>query len=120
RAERRIYSLFPFPSVLRCHHIGVAGRAAAVMTRTTATELTPRVCVEAHSAAEAHPASSDARATVDDQPGLVRRLLAGAITGYQRLSSPLLGPRCRFTPSGSEYAQEAILVRGPIVGLGLA
>jgi putative membrane protein insertion efficiency factor len=42
------------------------------------------------------------------------------ITAYQRVLSPYLGPRCRFTPSCSEYAQEAILLRGPVVGLGLA
>jgi putative membrane protein insertion efficiency factor len=47
-------------------------------------------------------------------------LLAGAITAYQQLISPWLGPRCRFTPSCSEYAREAILVRGPVVGLALA
>src|SRR5690349_1913178 len=54
------------------------------------------------------------------RPSLVRRFLAGMITGYQRVISPYLGPRCRFTPSCSEYAQEAILLRGPILGIGLA
>ena len=53
-------------------------------------------------------------------PTFVRRLLVGVITGYQRLISPWLGPRCRFTPSCSEYAQEAILLRGPVLGVGLA
>lgn len=56
----------------------------------------------------------------DVRPGVVRRLLAGVITGYQRALSPYLGPRCRFTPSCSEYAREAILLRGPILGMGLA
>lgn len=53
-------------------------------------------------------------------PSVVRRLLASMITGYRRAISPYLGPRCRFTPSCSEYAQEAILLRGPIIGIGLA
>jgi putative membrane protein insertion efficiency factor len=34
--------------------------------------------------------------------------------------SPLLGPSCRFTPTCSEYAKQAILKHGPIKGLGLA
>ena len=42
------------------------------------------------------------------------------ITAYQRVLSPYLGPRCRFTPSCSEYAQEAILLRGPLLGIALA
>jgi putative membrane protein insertion efficiency factor len=54
------------------------------------------------------------------RPGVVRRLLVGIITAYQRLISPYLGPRCRFTPSCSEYAREAILVRGPLFGIALA
>lgn len=32
---------------------------------------------------------------------------------YQRLLSPLLGPRCRFHPSCSQYAAEAIERFGP-------
>lgn len=56
----------------------------------------------------------------EPRPGFVRRALIGAITGYQRLISPWLGPRCRFTPSCSEYAQEAILLRGPVIGVALA
>jgi putative membrane protein insertion efficiency factor len=43
------------------------------------------------------------------------------IRGYQRLLSPLLGPRCRFYPSCSHYALEAIqrhgLSRGGLLAL---
>ncbi len=39
---------------------------------------------------------------------------------YRYALSPLLGPVCRFHPSCSEYAQEAIGRYGALRGLGLA
>lgn len=39
---------------------------------------------------------------------LPRRAGVALIAGYQRWLSPLLGPRCRFHPSCSEYARDAI------------
>ena len=47
-------------------------------------------------------------------------LLVLPIRFYQLYLSPLLGPSCRFTPTCSEYARQAILKHGPIKGLGLA
>lgn len=47
-------------------------------------------------------------------------VLIGAVRVYQRLVSPLLGPRCRFYPSCSSYAVTALRVHGPFVGLYLA
>lgn len=44
-------------------------------------------------------------------------LLLGA---YKRLLSPLLGPRCRFHPSCSDYARIAIVRFGPLRGSVLA
>ncbi|MDR1461814.1 MAG: membrane protein insertion efficiency factor YidD [Azoarcus sp.] len=41
-----------------------------------------------------------------------RRFLVALIRGYQLGISPLLGPRCRFYPSCSDYAREAIAVHG--------
>ena len=38
---------------------------------------------------------------------------------YQLIISPLLGPRCRFVPSCSEYGMEAIRVHGPLRGCWL-
>ena len=38
-----------------------------------------------------------------------RRTAAGALRLYRRALSPLLGQRCRFHPSCSEYAEVAIL-----------
>jgi putative membrane protein insertion efficiency factor len=42
------------------------------------------------------------------------------IGGYQRLISPLLGPRCRFFPSCSTYAGDAIQQFGLARGAWLA
>ncbi|EPC04420.1 hypothetical protein L861_03600 [Litchfieldella anticariensis FP35 = DSM 16096] len=39
---------------------------------------------------------------------------------YQYTVSPLLGPRCRFWPSCSHYALEAIHTHGPLKGGWLA
>ena len=50
----------------------------------------------------------------------VRALLSGLILGYQRLISPMMGPRCRFYPSCSSYALEAVKVHGAAKGTVLA
>ena len=50
----------------------------------------------------------------------IAKLLVLPIRFYQLVISPLLGPTCRFTPTCSEYAKQAILKHGPIKGLGLA
>jgi len=42
------------------------------------------------------------------------------IKAYQYTLSPLLGPACRFYPSCSEYAYQAIVRHGPVKGLLLA
>ena len=49
-----------------------------------------------------------------------RRVVVVPIRAYQRLLSPLLGPRCRFYPSCSEYAVQAIGRFGILRGLVLA
>jgi len=50
----------------------------------------------------------------------VRFLLAALIRGYQRLISPLLPPSCRFYPSCSQYALEAVTRHGALKGSWLA
>jgi putative membrane protein insertion efficiency factor len=45
-----------------------------------------------------------------------RWLLIGIIRLYQWVISPLIGPRCRFHPSCSEYAIEAIKIHGIVKG----
>jgi putative membrane protein insertion efficiency factor len=42
------------------------------------------------------------------------------LRGYKRFISPLLGQRCRFYPSCSEYAMEAIRRHGHLKGCVLA
>jgi hypothetical protein len=42
------------------------------------------------------------------------------LRAYQLVVSPLIGPACRFVPSCSEYASEAIGVHGPARGSWLA
>ncbi|MBD64215.1 MAG: membrane protein insertion efficiency factor YidD [Halobacteriovoraceae bacterium] len=36
----------------------------------------------------------------------MKKSILALIKAYQYIISPLLGPRCRFTPSCSEYAKE--------------
>jgi putative membrane protein insertion efficiency factor len=48
------------------------------------------------------------------------RLLVGLVGLYRRLVSPLLGARCRFYPSCSEYALGAIQRHGAVRGSWLA
>ncbi len=39
---------------------------------------------------------------------------------YQRYISPMLGKRCRYYPTCSDYAIKAIETHGPIKGIALA
>jgi hypothetical protein len=47
----------------------------------------------------------------------VRRAVAFAISLYQRTVSPVLGPHCRYYPSCSQYAKEAVLKHGLFRGV---
>ena len=51
---------------------------------------------------------------------LLVMLLILPIRFYQTSISPLTPPSCRFTPSCSEYARQAIIKHGPFKGLYLA
>lgn len=50
----------------------------------------------------------------------MKRLLLGLVRFYQYLISPLLGPRCRFHPSCSQYAVETLERYGALRGSWLA
>ena len=51
---------------------------------------------------------------------LLEALLLLPIVFYQRVISPFTPPSCRFTPTCSEYARQAIAKHGPFKGLWLA
>lgn len=48
------------------------------------------------------------------------RLLRGAVHGYRYLISPLFRPSCRYAPTCSEYALEALAKHGAVRGGWLA
>jgi putative membrane protein insertion efficiency factor len=48
------------------------------------------------------------------------RLLLAVIRGYRYLLSPWWGGQCRFTPTCSEYAMDAIHEHGALRGTWLA
>ncbi len=48
---------------------------------------------------------------------MVKTVLLGAIRFYQMVLSPVKGPSCRFVPTCSEYALDAIEHFGPAKGL---
>lgn len=51
---------------------------------------------------------------------VITRGLVLLIQGYQTLLSPLLPRSCRFHPSCSNYARQAIVKHGPLKGVGLS
>jgi uncharacterized protein len=51
---------------------------------------------------------------------LAARVLIAPIRLYQLAISPLLPPMCRFRPSCSHYAVEALARHGPVRGTWLA
>jgi len=50
----------------------------------------------------------------------MRRVLTGAVTAYQRVISPLSGRRCRYHPTCSAYATQAVREFGALRGGVLA
>lgn len=51
---------------------------------------------------------------------VLARLLTAVVVAYRRYVSPALPARCRFYPSCSAYAQEALAKHGALRGTGLA
>lgn len=44
-------------------------------------------------------------------------LLKAPVHAYQYFISPLIGPRCRFHPTCSDYCLQALEKHGPLTGL---
>ena len=53
-------------------------------------------------------------------PSLAARVLLALVAAYQRWLSPALPPRCRFYPSCSAYAAQAVRTHGAGRGTALA
>jgi uncharacterized protein len=51
---------------------------------------------------------------------IATRSLIFLVRIYQRVLSPLLPPSCRYIPTCSQYAVEALQKHGPLKGLWLA
>ena len=51
---------------------------------------------------------------------MISKMLIALIRVYQFAISPLLGQRCRYYPSCSSYAVEALREQGALRGMGLA
>lgn len=48
------------------------------------------------------------------------KILQAPIRAYQLILSPWIGGQCRFTPTCSHYALEALETHGPVKGLYLS
>jgi uncharacterized protein len=51
---------------------------------------------------------------------MIARLLVLLVRGYQRALSPLLGDRCKYHPTCSQYAVDALREHGALRGTILA
>ena len=60
------------------------------------------------------------RDSAEARPSAGARLLMLLIGGYRRFISPMTGPHCRFFPSCSAYALDAVLQHGALRGSWLA
>jgi putative membrane protein insertion efficiency factor len=64
--------------------------------------------------------SDDASGAWPPRPALPARLLLLALEAYRALLAPLVGGHCRFWPSCSVYAEEAVRRHGALRGSWLA
>ena len=55
-----------------------------------------------------------------DAPTVIRKALIGMLRVYRLVISPLFPPCCRYYPSCSAYAVQAIKLHGPLFGAWLA
>ena len=64
--------------------------------------------------------TSTGQSETRERPTAAARVLVLLLNGYRRFISPLLAERCRFYPSCSAYALEAVQVHGALRGSWLA
>ena len=55
-----------------------------------------------------------------ERRSLAQHVLLGLVTGYKWWLAPLVGGSCRFVPSCSDYARDAIVEHGALKGSWLA
>ena len=67
-----------------------------------------------------HAVSRGARRALRIAGWPVRTALLGLIAAYRATLSGVMGGHCRFEPTCSQYAAQAIRARGAFVGSGLA
>ncbi|WP_081221257.1 membrane protein insertion efficiency factor YidD [Pseudoalteromonas luteoviolacea] len=63
---------------------------------------------------------SESKRLVDYPLSAIRLFLISLIKAYQKFISPMLGPHCRFNPTCSSYAIQAINLHGIAKGSWLA
>ncbi len=56
----------------------------------------------------------------DGMASIYERSVRGALRAYKLTLSPLIGRQCRYLPTCSEYAAEALIAHGPWRGFWLA
>lgn len=76
----------------------------------------PTESVPARQEQTAKVSATKAEEDGSQQPSLAVRLLSYPIKFYRSFISPLLPPSCRFTPTCSQYALEALQVHGVLKG----
>ena len=85
------------------------------------TEAATVKAVAGHDCGHPHPVARETGAESPQRRGLAARAALMVLGLYRRRISPLLGARCRYYPTCSAYAEQAVrelgAVRGTIVAL---
>jgi hypothetical protein len=64
--------------------------------------------------------TATSQVAAEPRPGAAARLVIALLGFYRRWISPMFLPHCRFHPTCSAYAVEAVRVHGVLYGTGLA
>src|SRR5579875_3073111 len=91
-------------------------RLSAPLYRPRARELFPPSRVDRRFAPAITAALVRLDADGDRKMTFYERCVRGALRAYKLTLSPLIGRQCRFMPSCSEYAAEALIRHGPLRG----